>query len=252
MTGDGGDMFCPRCGAQNSDQARFCGKCGHELQGYAAYAGPAEDASRNAGGPAARGVAVKRLLPMVVVVAVVVVAVYCVSQLFSGGAHASAESLSNALEEPTEAVFRDIDSDDASERFGETVLELLPPGVMDAYERQGFDRSDAINTMVSSVSTLQGYSSVFDKLDFEIDYFEGKSLDDDFIDSVNDSLQNDLGLSMDVEAASAISARMTATAREDVGFYSAGESVTQELDASGLVAVEIDGKWYLWSGELNW
>lgn len=274
-------MYCPKCGFQLSDDASFCGRCGTDLRGYKKPVPPATDVRSNAatGNAASQGKGIgvqggvtpgevngtgasllagvspngRRILPLIALAlcAIVAVAVFGISRCASDP-HASAEALADALEAPMERVFSYDDPEDAGEALGASLIDLMPHQVVSAFEEHGTSREDVAEELGGALGSLSSFMSVLDAFDVDFDLSEGYALDDDYLDNVNEKLQDDMGLDIEVQDACTISASITVTAREDTAMLEKGESQTQSSDATGLVAIQIDGKWYLWTSELNW
>lgn len=274
-------MYCPKCGYQLNDDVAFCGKCGADLRGYKKLApsvtntqsqmasegvtaqGADTVATRGDFGKARSSASGSLLssisqgghhnLPRIVIVlcVIIAVAVFGLSHC-SADPHASAESLADALEGPMERVFSSEGGEDVGEELGASIIDLMPNQVMGAFEEHGTSREDLAEEFGDALGSFGSLASVLDSFDVGIDFREGYSLNDDYLDNVNEKLQDDMGLDLEVQDACVLALSVTVTAREDTDVLKRGESQTQAADASGLIAIQIDGKWYLWTSELNW
>ena len=247
-------MFCPTCGKQNPDGAHFCGQCGRDLRGYAKQ--PLQTATSVPAGAATPNLGKRSFLILAVAALVVIgVVIFGITRCVGGGGRGSAEDLANELTAPYQRIFDDSLSSASVEAFAETVLGAMPPEAVDAMlEESGTDsREEAIEQLGDSlvVGPASGVESVLDKVDVEIRITVGDTLDDDQIDSLNEDFE-DHDISLEVTDACTLGADMPMTAREDVGTLDAGESTSQEASNSGLIAIEIDGSWYLWTSSINW
>lgn len=186
------------------------------------------------------------------VVLVVVLVVFGIGRSSKG--HRTVEALADSVQSPYQQMLDDNMSDESVRSFALAMVDLMPEEAADAMiERDGYDDKDeVIEEVIDSVGASATVQSMFEKVSAGVEITEGEMLDDDYIDGMNEKFRDDLGLSLEVEEAVALGARISMTALEDVGGVSAGESVTQEIDSSGLVAVKIDGQWYLWVSSMNW
>lgn len=250
-------MFCPECGHKNPEGARFCGACGKDLGAVVRTVPSPGGVTSAAGAPIRQGtMGVLRRYPLLAlgaaVVLVVVLVVFGIGRGSKG--HRTVEALADSVQSPYQQMLDDNMSDESVRSFALAMVDLMPEEAADAMiERDGYDDKDeVIEEVIDSVGASATVQSMFEKVSAEVEITEGEMLDDDYIDGMNEKFRDDLGLSLEVEEAVALGARISMTALEDVGGVSAGESVTQEIDSSGLVAVKIDGQWYLWVSSMNW
>ena len=317
-------MFCPSCGHENPDGARYCTGCGKELPG--AVSRPASDpgsAQTSADTPAnqtASGVAEgarKSMVPIAIAGAIAVVALVVVmsladgnstesslvgfssggwnasestddgtetsssgsgsdAELSDGGEEASEETSSSgssngdwsgiellssgegassidelvdALNYATQQLFDGRFTSSATLTYAEALVDLMPSEVVDALaDYRGFaDRDEFVEQVADDTGELdESVTDYFDIADFELSMSVGDQLDSDYIESVNEIFQDTLGLDLEVEEAYSLPGTMTITLTEDVDTAKAGESVTQSYSL-GVAAIEIDGRWYLWT-----
>lgn len=106
-------MFCPKCGAQNAPQARFCGKCGGPLEAEpVVYEVPEEpvDSGRSAASGGSRTLSGKAKLIGVIVAALVVALLGCwILGVFGGN-----------------------DQEDVVDQFIDSMFDADAEGIMDA------------------------------------------------------------------------------------------------------------------------
>ncbi len=258
-------MFCPMCGHENPDGARFCAGCGKELpasssrlasgSGYARPAGNAQPAPSSAAAPTANGTAggaqQKAKIPVVAVVVAAVAVVGIVAALLLGnsGGASSVDDLADDLAAATQQVFDDGMTTSAVLSYGEALVDLMPDEVVDALlDEGGFEDMDELAEYIAEnyAGADESVMDAFDGMELEILMYEGDRLDSDYIDSVNEEFQDDLGLDLEAEDAYSIEGEVTITLTEDVGTGEAGDSYTQSMGSTGFAAIEIDGRWYLW------
>lgn len=250
-------MFCPECGHKNPEGARFCGACGKDMGAVARTVPSASGGTSAAGVPIRQGATgALRRTPLLVlgaaVVLVVVLVVFGMGRCSKG--RGTVEALTDAVQSPYQQMLDDNMSDESVRSFAFAMVDLMPGDAVDALiERDGYDdKEEVVEEVIDSMGASSTVQSMFEKVNAEVEITEGGRLDDDYVDDVNEKLRDDLGLSLEVEEAVALGTRITMTALEDVGGVSAGESVTQETDSSGLVAIKVDGQWYLWVSSMNW
>jgi hypothetical protein len=253
-------MFCPMCGKENPDGARFCGQCGYDLSGHARSSQVSSSASVSApapvSGPSFVANSGKRSLLILVVAAVAIVAVviFGVTQCFGGGGKRSAQDLVDGLTPLYQRVFDDGFSDESVDAFAEAVFDAMPPEAIESVIEEGVvdDREELIDQFGDGFfAATSGAESVYDKLDVDVQMTIGDEIDDDVIDSLNEEFK-DNDLSLEVTEAYAIGVDMTMTAREDVGTIEAGESTSREIGNMGYMAVKIGNGWYVWMRGLSW
>lgn len=251
-------MYCPLCGHENPDGARFCAGCGKELPGTSRSAsgpGNAQPASFTTTAPVANDAAVgshqKAKIPVVAVaVAVVaVVAVVVVLLLGNRGGASSVDDLADDIAAATQQVFDDGMTTSAVLSYGEALVDLMPDEVVDALlDEGGFDDMDELAEYIAEnyAGVDESVMDAFGGMELEIQMYEGDHLDSDYIESVNEQFQDELGLGLEVEDAYSIEGDVTITLTEDVGTGEAGDSYTQSGGSVGVTAIEIGGRWYLW------
>lgn len=244
-------MFCPVCGRENPNGARFCGQCGRDLSAYkrglasGTVAPPAVAIGYDHG---------KRSFLILVSTAVVILAVAVFGLTRCLGGRRSAQALADELTVPYQRLIDEGASDSSVDAYSETMLDAMPPEAIDALiEETGVDgREEAIEQMGSGAArTFSQLESIFDKVDFEVRITVGDELDDDYIDGVNEQF-DDHDISLEVVEAYSLGIDMTMTAKEDVGLLEAGQTTTQEMSNSGMTAIRIGDQWYLWVNGFNW
>ena len=281
-------MFCPYCGTQLPDGSAFCGNCGKPLsQQPAGNAAPAAQPAGMPPVPApqpgnvppasapqpgnvppatppdfnqqtpfdakpakkpfqvTRGMTIGILAVAVVAVVAIVLAV---TGVFGGG---SGESSATAVADKLGGLYNDLlqsDFDsDAFESFGNGMLNLYPDEVVDGQlESMGYDsREDFSETLGQNYGYgMSYYSDDLSYMTIEIDVTLGDKLDGSRLYNVNTYLEQ---YGLEATDGYLLEATLTATLTEDYNGYSAGEQESTET-STGMAAVEIDGRWYLYEG----
>ena len=270
-------MFCPYCGTQLPDGSAFCGNCGKPLSQQPT--GNAAPAAQPAGMPPApapqpgnvppatppdfnqqtpfdakpakkpfqvtRGMTIGILAVAVVAVVAIVLAV---TGVFGGG---SGESSATAVADKHGGLYNDLlqsDFDsDAFESFGNGMLNLYPDEVVDGQlESMGYDsREDFSETLGQNYGYgMSYYSDDLSYMTIEIDVTLGDKLDGSRLYNVNTYLEQ---YGLEATDGYLLEATLTATLTEDYNGFSAGEQESTET-STGMAAVEIDGRWYLYEG----
>lgn len=281
-------MFCPYCGTQLPDGSAFCGNCGKPLsQQPAGNAAPAAQPAGMPPAPApqpgnvppasapqpgnvppatppdfnqqtpfdakpakkpfqvTRGMTIGILAVAVVAVVAIVLAV---TGVFGGG---SGESSATAVADKLGGLYNDLlqsDFDsDAFESFGNGMLNLYPDEVVDGQlESMGYDsREDFSETLGQNYGYgMSYYSDDLSYMTIEIDVTLGDKLDGSRLYNVNTYLEQ---YGLEATDGYLLEATLTATLTEDYNGFSAGEQQSQET-STGMAAIEIDGRWYLYEG----
>lgn len=281
-------MFCPYCGTQLPDGSAFCGNCGKPLsQQPAGNAAPAAQPAGMPPAPApqpgnvppapapqpgnvppatppdfnqqtpfdakpakkpfqvTRGMTIGILAVAVVAVVAIVLAV---TGVFGGG---SGESSATAVADKLGGLYNDLlqsDFDsDAFESFGSGMLNLYPDEVVDGQlESMGYDsREDFSETLGQNYGYgMSYYSDALSYMTIEIDVTLGDKLDGSRLYNVNTYLEQ---YGLEATDGYLLEATLTGTLTEDYNGFSAGEQESTET-STGMAAIEIDGRWYLYEG----
>lgn len=277
-------MYCPKCGQQIPDGSKFCAKCGADLRSAergkqdvgggaavvsASSAPGASSAGANGfsstvssldsddGNSASRRGIVKLVVLAAAAIVIVALAVMVITQCSASGS-GTAQDVANSVAAAYTTMFENADNGGWRQGTKE-LLDLYPPDAVDAIVRHyGYasvdelldDYSSEFDSLESGMGS--NLASIMDDIDLEVAITPQGSTDSDFIDSTNEAF-GDYGLdNLIVQDARGLSGTITVTAKSDVGNLAAGESYTQKMSSIGLSAIEIDGKWYLWSGQFNW
>lgn len=269
-------MFCPKCGKENPDTAKFCGGCGASLpqraatpSGAAAQPGAAsQPAPGTAPAPATTGgvrwsaprstfALLSKQTKIVLAVAAVVLAALVVFGITrcSNNPHATADALARSVTGVYERLFTGGYSQDKVERAASDLLDLMPPGALDkAIEMGDYDnRQELVEDAADSVSDMydsMGVVDVMDKVKVKIEITEGEQLDQDDLDDINEFFHD---ANLGIEATDGVKLGMdgSITFLDDYVIYEKGETVDQSLESIGISAIKVDGKWYLWTGSFS-
>lgn len=198
-----------------------------------------------------RGMTIGVLIAAAAVVILIVLAVAGV--LGGGGARNSAEGVATRVE----GLYNDLIQSDFDEAafsdFGNGLVDLLPPAVVDeALEQSGYTRDEFSERFGSAMGGAIGsygsmLSSYLDMFDISVDITLGDRLDSARLQSINDGFAS-AGYDAVATDGYLLGGEVSVTFNEDFGEYGTGDSMTQDMGDTGLCAVEIDGNWYLWSG----
>lgn len=232
-------MFCPQCGKQNPDNASFCGSCGKQMSS-------AEAGSPTIGAKSPK----KNRLPLVVGIVAIVVVVLIVSRFISAGAApTTAEGLADEFASATQTFFESGCDEDAATTYGYAIIELMHDDIADALMAEsGYESEEdfvaAFADSYSSDATASVVSGVTDYVDFEVSIDSSDQLGDDYVEYINETLQDELGVDLVVEDAVTLTVDVMCTFTQDYLTYSAGDTETVDTSTAST-AIEIDGRWYL-------
>lgn len=267
-------MFCPKCGRENPDTAKFCGGCGAEIPQRATTpsgaavrpdagaqpapgAVPAPAGSGGAGAVRSTFATLSKQTKIVLAVAAVVLlglVAFGITRCVSSP-HATADALARSVTGVYERIFTGGYSQDNAERAASDLLDLMPPGALDkAIEMGDYEnRRELVEDAAESVSDMydnMGVTDVLDKVEVKLEITVGEQLDQDDLDDINDVFSD---ADLDIEATDGVDLGMkgTITFLEDYVIYEKGETVDQSLESIGISAIKIDGKWYLWTGSFS-
>lgn len=189
----------------------------------------------------------------VVAAAVVIAIIAAVTGSMKGGAAGlrSAQAVADRVTELYNALLTSDFDAPAFEDFGEGVLDLMPPDVIDAaLEDAGYTREEEIESLGSGLGgAMQAYGSLFseyaDSFTISIAAEPGDALTDDDLADINDDLAD---LNFDGEATEGyeLAGTVIMTFTSDFMTYHAGDEESQDVGSIGLAAINIDGGWYLW------
>ena len=261
-------MFCPKCGNQLPDGAKFCGACGTTLNaapaqpapgasGAIPQAQPAPGAPYGQAPQAPNSGSQKNILIIggiaivVILIALVVGLVNCAG-CGGGAGYNTKDDLMTSIADDYNKLFKSDFSGKAMADFADGLINKMPPGAMDALAKQQGTSVEALKAELaevadsSSMSSLAPYLSMRD-IQFTV-YDDGQASTSDLND-VNATLTA-AGVKGVATNAVDLGANMTITLKEDLMGMTKGTTQTQDLGNTGMMAVQIDGKWYLWAGNL--
>lgn len=246
-------QYCPKCGQKIDSGAAFCGNCGLSL-GTAPQPLPTPAPVQ----PASKLNVVNKKIAMVAVAAVlVVIALSFLGNLLGGkSGRGTANDVAQTLEEPLNNVYASGLDDESLNTFAETLVDELPSEVVDTeLQKSGMTKDEAVgmvaSQMSSSMGSMSSLKSYLDKMQIETSIKLTDELDSDAIDDINKKLE-EYGLYDSVTEGYKIGADVTVTALEDLPALSKGETKTNSVSNLGAEAIKVDGRWYLWSPQLNW
>ncbi len=187
---------------------------------------------------------------LVVVVAVVAFAVLSLSGVFGGSTQSSPEGVANQVETLFNDLFESDFDEDAFTEFGGGLIDLFPSEIVDdALALEGVTREELAEELGNSMGSVIGtygstVTSYLDFLSLDVDITLGDQLDSEDLEDLSESF-SDAGYDYTVTDGYELVCAVTITLTEDYAGYSAGETISQELD-TGFYTVEINGSWYLW------
>ena len=247
-------MFCSRCGFKNADGALFCKNCGARMQQGAAVGSSSAEGQRqmgaNSGFTNSLGGANARLIKVAVCAAVVIiVGLVAFARLGSSGGCSTGVQLTQRLSDSYNSCFAsDLDEKDVK-KLCDDMASLMPDevirfalekrGVTDASQASSLLSDEDIDEMVSSFKSFIG------KVDVDCQVRLSDDLDEGELKEINTSLEKE-GLAMRVKAGNKLEIKIDVKATEDLSGMAKGETATQTADLTGMKAVNIDGRWYLW------
>ena len=242
-------MFCPNCGTQLPDGSKFCGKCGAQLGSAPAPQTPPQTPPSYGGAPVTPGVPPQKskgktglIVALVAAVAVVALAIWGIVSCVGGGGHGSAQAVADGVNSAVNTVIDGDFSADAIQKGMNGLIDLMPQeAVENSLAQQGMTREDLDDEMSTMLGSADQLSAVASLADIKFSTSVGAPLDSDELASVNEDLA-EAGMSANVTEGNHISFSIEASAL--------GQTQSQDMDESGLYAINIDGSWYLWGGSL--
>lgn len=186
---------------------------------------------------------------LAVAVVAVVAIVLAVTGVFGGGG--AGESSANGVADRLGGLYNnlvqsDFDSE-AFESFGNGMLDLLPEQLVDGQlESMGYDSREDFSEDIGEQYGygMSYYGNVLSYMTIEFDITTGDALDDTQLYNINTQLEQ---YGLEATSGFLLEASISATLTEDYNGYSAGEQESTET-STGMAAVEIDGRWYLYPG----
>lgn len=238
-------MFCRYCGTENSEIAQFCRQCGKPISsGGSVRKGPKR-------GHSPMRPATIAALAGVVAIAVLAVVLVVTIRSCSGG-RASSDQVARDVEALYNKLLSSKLSDSGLDMFVEDTINMMPKEGVDALlEMSSLANSSEVSKMLREKMSneFSNYKSYMNQLDMECSVYSGNSLSMSEIQSINEDLRS-AGVNMHVTQANKLIMDITVTALEDFGTLSKGESKTQTGAYTQLLAVEVNGRWYLWDNSL--
>lgn len=265
-------MYCSQCGCENPDAASFCKSCGKPVSrrvapaasgGYPgqpsvnAGAHPVAAYSTSAGtiggGRAHGGMGAKLIGAILVAVVAIVVAVIVAGGLGSGEGRPTSGQLAQDLSSSYSRLFSSGLSDSAITTVCNDMIDMMPGEAVDAaLEKAGITDRSNISSLMSgylSSSSISSVASYLDKLSVDCSLFVGDEISSSELSSINSDFQ-DAGVNLRATSGNELGINMSVTALEDMQDLSKGESKSQTVESTGLLAINIDGKWYLWGDSM--
>ena len=193
----------------------------------------------------------KNRLSLVVGIVAIVVVALIVSRFISAGAPTTAEGLADEFASATQTFFESGCDEDAATTYGYAIIELMHDDIADALMAElGYEsEEDFVAVFADSYSSDTAASTIsglIDYVDFEVSIDSSDQLDDDYVEYINETLQDELGVDLVVEDAVTLTVDVMCTFTQDYLTYSVGD--TETIDTStAFTAIEIDGRWYLMS-----
>lgn len=189
----------------------------------------------------------------IVTAAVVIAIIAAVTGSMKGGTAGlrSAQAVADRVTELYNALLTSDFDAPAFEDFGEGVLDLMPPDVIDAaLEDAGYTREEEIESLGSGLGgAMQAYGSLLseytDSFTISIATEPGDALTDDDLADINDDLA-DLNFDGEATEGCELEGTVIMTFTSDFMTYHAGDEESQDVGSIGLAAINIDGGWYLW------
>lgn len=188
------------------------------------------------------------------VIAVVVVAFFAFRGSGTGGSgrgYASADDVARHLTQSVDGLMSGDVGANSMADFANAILDDLPDGAVDAMMRRyGYTSRDDLSRLLESsfggLDEVSGALSLYlDKIDMSIQVTAADALDSDDLAGVNDGLSA-LGLDARATEGRELEMGATITLKEDMLGMSAGESISDDGEDTGLCAIKVDGRWFLW------
>ncbi len=168
--------------------------------------------------------------------------------LSNGEGASSVDDLADDLLAATQQVIDDGATTSAIHSYGEALLDMLPNEVVDALIDSGFydDRDEIADYLAeffwSPGSWSMNGADYLEDMQRYISLYED-SLDSDYVESLNEAFQDDLGLDLEVEEACKIELNVVYNPTEDT------PTLGTLLFSVDFAGIEIDGRWHLWAAE---
>lgn len=188
------------------------------------------------------------VIGIVAVVAVVAMVIFGVTQCIGGNAHSSAEAVAESVESSFNRLINDGFTSDAATAYADDMLNLMPPGVVDAVlDETGATREELLDELGSSLDFGEDIGEALNKIDYSVTVTVGDSLSESTISSLNSTFE-EAGLSIEATNGYELDVTLRMTLKEDYSGSPAGTSHSETL--SGLTVIQVDGSWYLWWGSM--
>lgn len=242
-------MYCRHCGADNSDNAQFCRQCGQPIR----PSGNIRIEKRPGDGRPfpLRPAAIAIIAGAVIVVVIAVVLIVTIGSC-SGGGRSSSDQLAQDVTAMYNKALSSTLSDSDIDVIVDDILSMMPKEGVDVLLKESnlADSSEVSRMLREKMSSgFSGYKSYIEKLGIECSVYPGDKLSMSEIQSINKRL-SDAGVDMHVSEANKLLMDIKISALEDIGLLSQGESQTQTSVNTGLIAIEVNGRWYLWGDSL--
>lgn len=233
-------MFCPQCGAQLPDGSKFCATCGTQLNAGSAVApAPAVHASEPQVAPSRSKVGL--VVAGVAALVVLALVIFGVARCAGGGSRGSAQTVADGVGASFDTMIEGGFSADAMRRGFDGLIDLMPQEAIDNILRsKNMTRQELSDSMRTLLGSVEDYTALVSLVDLSLSVSVGAPLDDDELHTVNNQLEA-AGMSVNVTEGNHLSC--------SVAMSAFGYEDSQDVSESGMYAININGSWYLWSGD---
>ena len=230
-------MYCGQCGYNNPDDASFCKSCGKPLAKSDTQEKRPTRTLKTTGVIAA-------------LVVVLIASFFVVKRVWFTDGQPSADRVAQELTKSTNGVVSSGFSESSINSLLSTLVGLMPKEAVSAMlAEEGLSDYSQLSEELGVMGGLSGLESYMDSLDINCEYYVGDQLPQDELDSINESFK-DHGIELRATEGNTLGLSMNITALKDFQGIGQGETKSQSTESTGLVAIAIGNRWYLWSNDL--
>ncbi len=164
----------------------------------------------------------------------------------------TSNDLARSVADDYDKLFKSDFSSKAMTDFADGLISKMPPGALDALAKQEGTSVEALKAELADIADASSMSSItpyLSMMDIQFTVYDNGQASTSDLNDINATLTA-AGVKGGATNAVDLGAIMTITLKEDLNGVAKGTIQTQHLGNTGMLAVQIDGKWYLWAGNL--